>query len=267
MSSLHFLAEHGYSVLFFWVLAEQVGFPIPALPVLLAAGALSATGEVSLTGAMLVTMVAALAADIVWFEIGRRRGMPVLNFLCRISLEPDSCVRQTELAFSNQGMRALLIAKFVPGLNTAAPPLAGIVRTPFWRFLLFDAIGTFIWAATFIALGRIFAAQIDAVTQRVLRFGGSVAQLVIGLLLFYVLFKWIKRQLFLRELRILRLEPEELKQMMDNGEELVVVDLRHPFDFEASPYSIIGAIRLSPEELETRHDVIPRDRDVILYCT
>jgi hypothetical protein len=212
-------------------------------------------------------MSAALAADLVWYEIGRRRGMSVLNFLCRVSLEPDSCVRQTELAFSNQGMRALLIAKFVPGLNTAAPPLAGIVKTPRARFLFFDALGTLAWAGTFLVLGRIFAAQIEAVTQRVLDFGASAAQVVIALLVLYVLFKWIKRQLFLRELRVLRLEPEELKRMMDSGEELVVVDLRHPFDFEASPHSIVGAIRLSPEELETKHDVIPRDRDVILYCT
>lgn len=267
MNNLHFLSEHGYSVLFLWVLAEQAGFPIPAVPILLAAGALSASGDISLALALMLALAAAVSADLVWYEIGRRKGMPVLNFLCRMSLEPDSCVRQTELAFSNQGMRALLVAKFVPGLNTAAPPLAGIVKTPLWRFLFFDSVGTLVWAGTFLALGRIFAAQIDAVTQRVLAFGASAAQVIIGLLVLYVLFKWIKRQLFLRELRVLRLEPEELKQMMDAGEELAIVDLRHPFDFEAAPYSILGAIRLSPEEIEHKHDLIPRDRDVILYCT
>lgn len=267
MESLRFVSEHGYSVLFFWVLAEQLGFPIPAIPVLLAAGALSATGNMSLALALVVTLVASTLADSLWFEIGRRKGMKVLNFLCRVSLEPDSCVRQTELAFSNQGMRALLIAKFIPGLNTAAPPLAGIVKTPYLRFLFYDAVGCIIWAGFFLGLGRIFAAQLEAVTRRVLEFGGNAAQLAIALVVAYVLFKWIKRQLFLRELRVLRLEPEELKRMMDAGEDHVVVDLRHPFDFESAPHSIIGAIRMSPEEIEHKHDLIPRDRDVILYCT
>jgi membrane protein DedA with SNARE-associated domain len=263
----HLVTEHGYSVLFFWVLAEQAGFPIPAIPVLLAAGALSGSGQMSLPMALVVALTAALLADTAWFEIGRRRGMKVLNFLCRVSLEPDSCVRQTELAFSNQGMRALLIAKWVPGLNTAAPPLAGIVKTPLWRFLVYDAAGTVVWAGAFLILGRVFSHQIEAITRRVLDLGASAAQLVFALVIAYALFKWIKRQLFLRELRVLRLEPEELKSMLDSGEPVAIVDLRHPFDFESAPHSIIGAIRLSPEEIEHKHDLIPRDRDVILYCT
>lgn len=267
MNNLQFVSEHGYSVLFLWVILEQAGLPIPAIPVLLAAGALSATGAMSLPLSLAVTLLAAVGADLVWYEIGRRKGMKVLNFLCRISLEPDSCVRQTELAFSNQGMRALLIAKFVPGLNTAAPPLAGIFGTPLPRFLLFDSLGTLIWAVSFLALGRIFSAQLEAVTKRILEFGGSAAQIVIGLLVLYVGFKWVKRQLFLRELRVLRLEPEELKQMMDSGNDVFVVDLRHPFDFESAPHSIVGALRISPEEIEQKHELIPRDRDVILYCT
>ena len=267
MSNLQFVSEHGYSVLFFWVLAEQIGFPIPAIPVLLAAGALSATGNMNIGLALLITLVASTAADTMWYELGRRKGMKVLNFLCSVSLEPDSCVRQTELAFSNQGMRALLIAKFVPGLNTAAPPLAGIFKTPLSRFLLYDAIGCLIWAAFFLGLGRIFSKQIEAITQRVLEFGASALHVVAALVVAYVAIKWIKRQLFLRELRVLRLEPEELKQMMDAGDNVFVIDLRHPFDFDSAPHSIVGALRMSPEEIENKHDLIPRDRDVILYCT
>ena len=254
-------------MLFVWVIAEQAGLPIPAIPILLAAGALSATRSVSLPLALLVALIAAVGADLVWYEIGRRKGMKVLNFLCRISLEPDSCVRQTELAFSNQGMRALLIAKFVPVLNTAAPPLAGIFKTPIGRFLLFDALGTVLWAGTFLALGRIFSHQLEAITQRVLEFGASALQIVVAGLVLYAAFKWVKRALFLRELRVLRLEPDELKQMMDAGADVFIVDLRHPFDFESAPHSIAGALRMSPEEIAHKHDQIPRDRDVILYCT
>lgn len=267
MDALQFVAQHGYLVLFVWVVLEQAGLPIPAIPVLLAAGALSGTGHLSLSVSLLVTLIAAVAADLVWYEIGRRKGMTVLNLLCRISLEPDSCVRQTELAFSNQGMRALLIAKFVPGLNTAAPPLAGIFKTPLWRFLLFDTLGTLLWAGTFLGLGRIFSNQIETITRRVQEFGASAFQVVVVLLVLYVAFKWVKRQLFLRELRVLRLDPDELKSMMDAGQDVFVVDLRHPFDYDSEPHSIVGALRLSPEEIELKHDLIPRDRDIILYCT
>jgi len=264
---LQFLMHHGYAVLFLWVLGEQLGLPIPAVPMLLAAGALSATGHLTLASAVALTLLAALIADLIWYGFGHRKGMSVLSFLCRISLEPDSCVRQTQTAFSRQGARSLLVAKFVPGLNTAAPPLAAIVGVPLTRFLVFDLIGILLWAGTFIGLGYVFSHQIDVVTDFVIHFAGSVAAMVISGLAIYIGWKFLKRQLFIRELRVLRVAPAQVKEMLDSGLQLVIVDLRHPADFEREPRSIIGALRMSPQELDEKHEQIPRDRDVILYCT
>src|SRR3954464_4545863 len=161
-TKLQFLLHHGYSVLFFWVLAEQSGLPIPSIPILLAAGALSASGDLGLFTSFTLAVVAALLGDLAWYQLGRRRGMKVLNFLCRISLEPDSCVRQTEAAFSKAGMKSLLFAKFIPGLGTAAPPLAGGFGASLPRFILFDLAGTALWVGSFMTVGWIFSHQIEA---------------------------------------------------------------------------------------------------------
>jgi membrane protein DedA with SNARE-associated domain len=266
-NNLQFVARHGYSVLFVWVLAEQAGLPIPSLPILLAMGAMAATGEMSFGVTLALAVFATLIADLGWYELGRRKGMRVLHFLCKVSLEPDSCVRQTESAFSKQGLRSLLVAKFIPGLSTAAPPLAGIFRLSIWRFLLYDAIGTVAWAGLFIGMGAAFSKQIESIEQRITQFGASLLTIALLALGLYMAWKFVKRELFIRELRVARLQPLELKQMMDAGEDVFIVDLRHPVDFEANPYSIVGALRISPEELGERHDQIPRDRDIILYCT
>jgi membrane protein DedA with SNARE-associated domain len=262
-----FLIQHGYSVLFLWVLVEQMGLPIPSLPMLLAAGVLSKTGHMSAAGSILLAVVASLMADLGWFELGRLKGMRVLKFLCRISLEPDSCVRQTKLAFSNHGRQSLLLAKFVPGLGTAAIPMAGVFQIPLRDFVLLDVTGSFLWAGTYVALGIVFSKQISTVTAVLTRFGGSAFGLIITGIVVYIVAKFINRRLFMRTLRMARIEPEELKQMLDEGQEVVIVDLRHNLEFEAEPQSIIGALRLSPDELEEKHSQIPRDRDVVLYCT
>ena len=266
-SNLQFLLRHGYTVLFLWVLAEQAGLPIPAIPVLLAAGALAARGDIHIVPALLVSVLGALIADYAWYELGRRKGLPVLGFLCRVSLEPDSCVRQTEAAFAKAGPRSLLMAKFIPGLSTAAPPLAGVFAMAPRQFLLYDAGGTFLYCGGLLLLGYLFSHQVDMVVSRAVDLGGSFARVAAVALAAYVAYKYIKRRLFIRELRILRLEPEELKQMMDDGQPHFIVDLRSPLDFQSDPVTIAGALRLSPEEIEVKHGEIPRDVDVILYCT
>jgi membrane protein DedA with SNARE-associated domain len=266
-TTFRFLLQHGYAVLFAWVLAEQLGLPLPAIPLLMAAGALIAGGYMSLGWVLFLSVAACLLADYMWFDLGRRRGMRVLNLLCRISLEPDTCVRKTEAAWGNLGARSILIAKFVPGLNTAVPPLAGIFGISPARFLAYDALGALLFAGSFVLLGYLFSAQVEMVAERILDLSGSLAKAVLLVFTLYIGWKFLKRQLFLRELRVLRLTPEELKQKMDAEEALFIVDLRHPEDFRAEPRSIAGALRLSPEEIEEKHLLIPRDRDIILYCT
>ena len=265
--SIQFLLRHGYTVLFLAVFAEQAGLPIPAIPILLAMGALVGAGQLDLVPAFLIALAASLASDILWYEIGRRRGHSVLNLLCRISLEPDSCVRRTEESFVRRGPRALLIAKFVPGLSTAAPPLAGMFRMRFAHFLAWDAAGAALWVAAFGGLGWIFSDQLERVAQWALKLGEGLVYLLGVALAGYITYKYLERQRFLRQLRIARITPLELQRKMESGENVVVVDLRSSAAFEAEPSKLPGALHMSPEELEQRHQEIPRDREIVLYCT
>jgi membrane protein DedA with SNARE-associated domain len=265
--AFEFLIHHGYVVLLVWVFAEQVGIPIPAMPLLLAAGALAGTGHLSFFSSVFFAVLGAVTADTIWFELGRHKGIKILQLLCRISLEPDSCVRRTEGIFSKQGARSLLVAKFIPGLGIVTPPLAGIFHMRLRRFLLFDALGSLFWASAFTGLGYVFSGQIELVADRLASLGGWLVVLLVGALAAYITYKFVARQRFLRELRIARITVDELKQKIDSGEDLVIVDLRHSLDFEAEPETIPGAMHMDARELEEKNDRLPRDREVILYCT
>ena len=259
-----FLIRHGYAVLFGWVLLEQMGLPIPAAPLLIAAGALARAGKMNLTFAVTLAFIAVILADLFWYSLGRYRGGRILKLLCRISLEPDSCVRRTENLFVRHGVHSLLVAKFVPGLNTAAPSLAGIFRMPLRRFMIFDSLGAFFWVVTLTSLGLIFSEQLEEIA---LRWGGWLVAVLAGSLAAYVLWKFIQRRRFLRRLRIARITPKELMDKLTAGETISIVDLRQPMDIEAFPQMIPGALRIAMEEIEDRHGEIPRDRDVVLYCS
>jgi membrane protein DedA with SNARE-associated domain len=265
--TIQFLIEHGYSLLFFWVLAEQLGIPIPAAPILLAAGALSGIGHMNLALTLLLSVIASLASDVIWYEFGRRKGAVVLNLLCRIALEPDSCVRRTESVYERNGARSLLFAKFVPGLSTVAPPVAGIFRMHFGRFLLFDLLGSLLWSGAFIGVGYVFADQLEIIALRASRFGTWLILIMSAALIGYIFAKWRERKRFMRTLAEDRISAEAVFQKLESGEPLAIVDLRHPLDFLPDPRVLPGAIRMAPDELDARHDEIPRDREIILYCT
>jgi membrane protein DedA with SNARE-associated domain len=265
--TLQFLIRHGYAVLFVWVFAEQLGVPLPATPLLLAAGALAGSGQLSLALSLGIPVVAALLGDLIWYEFGRRRGGKVLNLLCKISLEPDSCVRKTEMAFAQRGARSLLVAKFVPGLNTMAPPLAGIIGMRPTRFILFDSLGALFYIGTFVGLGFIFSNQIEQLAARVASLGFSFLVIVVGGFGGYIGWKYVQRRRFIRSLRIARITPDDLRKKIEAGEDVVVVDLRGSLDFAAAPHTIPGAIRLAAEQLDADHHQIPRDREIVLFCT
>lgn len=265
--TVEFLLRHGYTVLFLFVFAEQIGLPIPALPILLAMGALAGAGQMNYALALLLAVLASVLSDTIWYQLGRYRGVSILNLLCRISLEPDSCVRRTEDTFARHGARSLLYAKFVPGLNTAAPPLAGLFRMRLARFLAFDALGALFYIGSLSLLGFIFSEQLERVAEWALRLGGWLGVLLVAGLAAYIAWKYLDRRRFIRRLRIARITPEELRQKIDAGEHVMVVDLRHSIDFEAEPTTLPGALHIPPDQLEQRHSEIPRDRDIILYCT
>jgi membrane protein DedA with SNARE-associated domain len=264
---LEFLVRHGYLVLLVWVFVEQAGLPIPSLPLLLAAGALSGIHKMNFFVALGACLIGAVVADSMWYQLGKHKGVRVIQLLCKISLEPDSCVRRTQGVFEKQGAQSLLFAKFIPGLSTVATPLAGIFHMRLRRFLLFDALGSLIWAGTFLGLGFVFRDQLERLAQGIASLGAGASVLILGLLAIYIAYKFIARKKFLRELRIGRITVEELKQKLDEKEDLTIVDLRHSMDFEADPETIPGAFRMDARELEEKENPLPTDRDIILYCT
>lgn len=263
----HILLMYGYLLLFGWVLVEQIGVPLPATPVLMAAGALSAQRQLSFVSALLVAVAACLLADSTWFLVGRRHGHLVTRLLCRLSLEPTVCVQKTRGSFSRAGKLTLLFAKFVPGLATLAPPIAGQNGMALGEFVLLDGMGALLWVSTLLWGGRLFG---DAIRRNpnllnwVGRFSGAL--LVLGVLGFFV-GRVVRRRMLLRKMAESRLEPDELLRQLEAGEAVYIVDLRHPLELLPDPFTLPGALHVAPDDLAARVHEIPRDRDVILYCT
>ncbi|HLK69569.1 MAG TPA: VTT domain-containing protein [Bryobacteraceae bacterium] len=262
---IHLVERHGYALLFFWVLAEQGALPIPSAPLLVAVGALIRRGSLHAAAAMACCLAGALAADLVWFSFGRTRGKSVLRFICRVSLEPDSCVRRTENDFIRYGLNTLLFAKFVPGLNAVAAPLSGNSGVGVARFLAIDSLGIMLWSGAYLALGYLFSDQIEDALAYAQRLGSGVLILLAALFAAWILRKFIQRRRFLKTLEVARITPEELWDRMDAGDDLYIIDLRTAPDADGP--SVPGAVRLSIEDLTSNSKQIPRDREVILYCT
>ena len=266
--TLAFLLQYGYVILYACVLAEQVGLPVPAVPVLLGMGALAGAGEMSLPLALGVVLAASLPPDLVWYELGRRRGPRVLARICAISLEPDWCVRRTESMFIRFGRKLLLVAKFLPGLSAVASPLAGSAGVARWQFVLLDVTGALLWAGTWMGIGYAFSEALDVVAGWVARLGGYALLLAGAVLAAYVVLKYAKRQRIFRELRMARITPEELRRRIEAGDGgLAIIDTRSALDVRAVPFLIPGAIRIDADEVERRHAELPKDREIVLYCT
>jgi membrane protein DedA with SNARE-associated domain len=265
--SLLLLEKYSAVILPVLVVAEQVGIPLPAVPALLAVGALAAQGRVSLLLVIGAIAAAALPVDLIWHELGRRRGARILSGLCRLSLEPDVCVRRTEILFVRHGVRALLVSKFLPGLTTVMPPLAGIFGVPRLRFALYDLAGIVLWAGLWAGIGYIFSEAIEEVVRRVSALGRTAGLVVVAALVGYVVLKYVRRWLFIRRLRIARISPEDLKRKLDAGEDVAILDLRSELDVTATPYAIPGSRWITAEALDEHLSDIPRDRELVVYCS
>lgn len=267
--TVEFLVKHGYLVLFAAVLAEQSGLPLPSAPFLLAAGALAGLGRLNIAEALTLAVLASVLGDTLWFYLGRSRGSSILRFLCKIALEPDSCVRQTGAVYSRYGANSLLFAKFVPGLSTVAPPMAGMYKLAPWKFALLDATGTALWAGSFMTIGWWFRTQLELLAFYLERLGSGLVIAVAIILVLYVAFKYLQRRRIYRSLRIARITPHELKQRIERGESLSLVDLRNAI--ERSEGRIPGSIQISPRQLtEDQVDSVIASligAEIILYCT
>ena len=262
---LEFLLRYGYWLTLGCVFAEQMGLPLPAVPVLVGMGALSRSGDVSLAVVLLTALIGSLLADLTWYYLGGRYGRAVLRLICRISLEPDSCVRRTEDTFSRRGIWTLLFAKFVPGLNAAAVPLAGLIRTRLDLFLVFDSTGLLLWAGAYAMLGYIFSDQIEGLVAFLAQ-GHSILLILVVIVGSYVGYKHLQRRRFIKTLAVDRITPEELKSRLDMRQKVLVLDLRNQLEVNTDRFRIPGAFHTIPEVLGREGD-IPRDEEVVLYCT
>ena len=258
---------HGYSFLFCYVFAVQAGVPIPSDPVVLIMGAAVGDGHYSLWLALIVSVCAALAGDLLWYETGRWKGRSVLKLLCKFALEPDTCVRKTELDFMKRGAWTLLFTKFIPGTSLVSTPLAGAIRMPRWRFLLADAAGCALWSGTYLSVGMLFHREVDKVILLLGLFGRRAGVILAMLLGAYAAWRYFQRVRFRRQLRIDRISPEEAQAMMNSDTPPMMVDLRSPAEVEKTGQKIAGAQVLRPAEIRAHFAEIPRDRAVILYCT
>lgn len=262
-----FVIRHGEILAFFYVFADQLNVPLPAIPALLAIGALAAAGKINPPLTLGLIVAACVLADLIWYSLGRRLGSPVLRVLCKVSLEPDSCVRRTENVFLRFGVRALLVTRFVPGLSAVAPPLAGMVGVGAPRFVAYSAVSGLLWGGTWTGLGYLLGDAVKELPYQGQRLGTALAVVFVVGVVGYVTFKWIRRRRFLRSLWIARISPDDLRRNLESATPTLVVDLRTDLDVGAAPYVIPGALRIAAEELERRHTEIPRDREIVLYCS
>jgi membrane protein DedA with SNARE-associated domain len=261
------ILRHGVSFVAANVFLEQIGAPIPAVPSLIVAGALTRTSQLSSTHLLIWSVVASLIADTIWFLLGRNYGYRILRTLCRVSLSPDSCVRDTEANFERWGMKSLLIAKFIPGFSTVAPPLAGATQRGVVEFMLYDGIGAAIWAGSAIAIGRAFHRAIARILDALENLGWWAIFIAATLLALFVIFKWWQRVRFIRQLRVARMQPHDLKSLLDGGHTPLIVDVRTEGARRRDPRRIPTAIVATAEELEERLRDIDPATEIVLYCT
>ncbi|HUE36997.1 MAG TPA: DedA family protein/thiosulfate sulfurtransferase GlpE [Candidatus Acidoferrum sp.] len=261
-----FLITNGLPIIFGAVFIDQIGVPIPAAPWLLAAGALAASGKFPWLAGLGLSMLACLIADFIWFYLGRLRGTQVLGFLCRISLEPDSCVRRTVNVFTRYGWRGIIIAKFIPGMSTVTPPLAGMSKLSAGQFLFFDTISSLLYSGGFILIGFIFSNQIAQIAETMENIGGDALILIVAFLLAYIAYKYWQRQSLLRELRMAKISVDELGKMLGSGENPLILDVRSSLELEQDPAIIRGAVHLALDDLQKGHGEFPHDREIIVYC-
>jgi len=249
------------------VLLTQLGLPIPSLPMLVVAGALLAEGTLHAAPLALVVIIASLCGDVPWYLAGKRYGYSVLRTLCRVSIEPDSCVKQTENIFTRWGPTSLIVAKYVPGFATVAPPLAGTMRIAFGRFVLYSAAAALLWAAAPVAAGFFFRREVEGLLRWVETMGTGAAVLVAVLILAYVAVKAVQRYLLIRFLRMIRISAHELNQMLRNGSAPLILDVRSPVAREFEPRRIPGAVAVELGSVERVIGSVAPDRDVVVYCS
>src|SRR5437660_5218678 len=261
------VSHYGLAIVFGNVFIEQIGLPVPAIPTLVVAGALAAGGKLSAVAVFAIALLACVIADVAWYVAGRHYGNRVMRILCGISLTPDSCVSQAQTRFELWGRNVLLVAKFIPGVALLAPPLAGATRIGWLAFLLFDTAGGALWVLAGMGGGMLLGSQIERLLEYLQNYGPAAVLLVGALVAAYIAFKWWERHRFYAMLRMARISVDELHRLMDAGVAPLVVDVRSQTARVIEPRHIPGALHLPLQGFEQHIKELPRDREIILYCS
>lgn len=260
------LQQYGLLILFANVLLEQVGLPIPAFPILIVSGALAANGQMVWAECLIVSLLACMLSDYIWFTAGRHYGKKILNLLCRISISPDYCVSQTEDTFNRWGAKSLIVSKFIPGFSTIAPPLAGAMGTRRRTFMLYSISGGMLWVTTGLTLGAVFHNSIDRIMD-VLSTMGMTALIIVGSLLGLVIaIKYYERRRFYKTLRMARITVDELTEMMERGSDPVIVDARSRTAQQLEA-PIPGAMLYNRDAPDDFFINVSKSLPIIVYCS
>jgi len=259
------IQQYGLGFVFLNVLAEQAGAPVPAFPTLIIAGAYLTGGEHALVTLLLVGAVAAVIADTFWYVAGRRYGTRVLRTLCRVTLSPDSCVRQTESMFERYGPASMLFAKFVPGFASVSTALAGAMGLRYWKFVLFDLVGALLWVGVAVALGYLFRDAVAEMLETLESLGKWGLLLVAAALAAWIAAKWWKRFLFVKQLRMDRVSVGELKAMLDARQVGMILDVRSALT-QAASGRIPGARPVDMTRIAEGLEGVSIDGEVVVYC-
>jgi membrane protein DedA with SNARE-associated domain len=260
---LQALTSHPYAVLLFAGVLERTGFPLLLSPVLVGAGALAAAGQMRFDAGLWITLAACVAGDTLWYELGRNKGGSVLSTLCRISFEPETCVRRSKNMFEKGTSRTLLLSKWLPGVSHVIPAVAGLSGVGRRKFFVLNLAGSMLWILALMLAGYLSVERVhvaSAVAPIVFEAGLIVLAGNVGV-------KYLQKRKFLRELYKARITPKDLLELLDSGQAMVILDLRHPLDSVTDPRTLPGAIRVLPDDVTSRASALPRDRQIILYCT
>ncbi|HSB70156.1 MAG TPA: VTT domain-containing protein [Candidatus Methylomirabilis sp.] len=264
---LRLLLQHGYLVVFGVVLLENLGLPVPGIVVLIVGGAFAAAGRLSLGFVVTLAVLGALLGDLAWYGLGRWRGRPVLSFLCKLSLNPDTCVGTTERFFLRYGMPTLILAKFLPGVNTVTPPLLGILRTRFVPFLTYDLAGTLFYTAVAVGLGYVVGVEVVHQAQAAAsQTGVWLGWATLALVLIYIGCRIGVRFKVRRALKSVGLTPEALRRRQAGENSLLVLDMRTPLAIRERPERIPGALQAGYDELDRVAETLPRGHTIVTYC-
>jgi membrane protein DedA with SNARE-associated domain/rhodanese-related sulfurtransferase len=268
---VQFLAKHGYWVVFTSLLGGQAGLPVPGNLILLAAGALAASGKLNLEAIVVLSALALALADLAWFEAGRRWGKRILHFACGISKDPGGCVRKAEESFGRHGVKLFLGSKFVLGIDTVAVPLAGASRTARTRFIFFDVLGATLWSGAYATLGFVFRKQLDLVVAYASRMEALVVILLAAALGYFIIRKVVRLLRFIHEFKLARITPEQLQEKLRAGDDILILDVRRARRSVQEFVGVPGAVRIDPHHLERDIEAmaaaVAPDRHIVIYCT